>query len=80
MKYVELLARSVIVAALALAGVAVKAQDGVTKTSIVLGQSVALTGPVSVLAVPFHQGAKQIRASSRCSAITVRPRSPPPIR
>ena len=58
MKYVELLARSVIVAALALAGVAAKAQDGVTKTSIVLGQSVALTGPGSVLAVPFHQGAK----------------------
>jgi branched-chain amino acid transport system substrate-binding protein len=58
MKYVELLARSVIVAAIALAGAAAKAQDGVTKTSIVLGQSVALTGPGSALAVPFHQGAK----------------------
>jgi branched-chain amino acid transport system substrate-binding protein len=58
MKYVELLARSVIVAALALASVAASAQDGVTKTSIVLGQSVALTGPGSALAVPFHQGAK----------------------
>jgi branched-chain amino acid transport system substrate-binding protein len=58
MKYVELLARSMIVAALAFAGVAAKAQDGVTKTSIVLGQSVALTGPGSALAVPFHQGAK----------------------
>jgi branched-chain amino acid transport system substrate-binding protein len=58
MKCVELLARSVIVAALALAGMAAKAQDGVTKTSIVLGQSVALTGPGSALAVPFHQGAK----------------------
>src|SRR5512134_2235178 len=58
MKYVELLARSVIVAALALASVAAQAQDGVTKTGIVLGQSVALTGPGSALAVPFHQGAK----------------------
>ena len=46
------------VAALALASVAAHAQDGVTKTSIVLGQSVALTGPGSALAVPFHQGAK----------------------
>ncbi len=32
MKYVELLARSVIVAALALAGVAAKAQDGYAQT------------------------------------------------
>ena len=58
MKYLESLARSVMVAALALAGVAAQAQDGVTKTSIVLGQSVAMTGPGSALALPFHQGAK----------------------
>ena len=58
MKCIESLARSVMVAALAFAGVAAQAQDGVTKTGIVLGQSVALTGPGSALAVPFHQGAK----------------------
>ena len=58
MKFIESLARTAMVAALALAGVAAQAQDGVTKTSIVLGQSVALTGPGSALAMPFHQGAK----------------------
>jgi branched-chain amino acid transport system substrate-binding protein len=58
MKYIKSLARSVMVAALAFAGMAAQAQDGVTKTGIVLGQSVALTGPGSALAVPFHQGAK----------------------
>ncbi|MFM9879243.1 MAG: ABC transporter substrate-binding protein [Burkholderiaceae bacterium] len=34
------------------------AQDGVTKSTIVIGQSVAMTGPGSVLAVPFAQGAR----------------------
>jgi ABC-type branched-subunit amino acid transport system substrate-binding protein len=52
------LARSLMVAALAMLGVATHAQDGVGKTSIVIGQSVALTGPGAALAVPFHQGAK----------------------
>ena len=51
-------ARSLMVAALATMGVASHAEDGVSKSSIVLGQSVALTGPGSVLALPFHQGAK----------------------
>ena len=58
MKFAGTLARTVMVAALALCGSALHAQDGVTKTSITLGQSVALTGPGSALAVPFHQGAK----------------------
>ncbi|NPC55800.1 ABC transporter substrate-binding protein [Caenimonas soli] len=58
MKNIKSLARSLMVAALALASVAAQAQDGVSKTSIVLGQSVALTGPGSALALPFHQGAK----------------------
>jgi branched-chain amino acid transport system substrate-binding protein len=58
MKFIESLARTAMVAALALAGVAAQAQDGVSKTSIVLGQSVAMTGPGSALALPFHQGAK----------------------
>ncbi|WP_231402446.1 ABC transporter substrate-binding protein [Caenimonas aquaedulcis] len=46
------------VAALALLGWSAQAQDGITKTSIVLGQSVALIGPGSALAAPFHAGAK----------------------
>ena len=58
MRIIETLARSVMVAALAMAGVALHAQEGVSKTSVVLGQSIALTGPGSALAVPFHQGAK----------------------
>ncbi|MES2483452.1 MAG: ABC transporter substrate-binding protein [Pseudomonadota bacterium] len=53
------LARSLMVAVLGLAGMsAALAQEGVSKTAIVLGQSLALTGPGSALAVPFHQGAK----------------------
>jgi branched-chain amino acid transport system substrate-binding protein len=58
MKSIKSLGRGVMVAALALASVAVFGQEGVTKTSIVLGQSVALTGPGSSLAAPFHMGAK----------------------
>lgn len=58
MTYIQSLARSVMVSALALLSGAVVAQDGVTKTSIVLGQSVALTGPGSSLASPFRDGAK----------------------
>jgi ABC-type branched-subunit amino acid transport system substrate-binding protein len=52
-----MVARGVMVAALAAPG-ALQAQEGAPKTGIVLGQSVALTGPGSTLAVPFHQGAK----------------------
>jgi ABC-type branched-subunit amino acid transport system substrate-binding protein len=47
------------VAVLALAGsTAALAQEGVSKGAIVLGQSLALTGTGSALAVPFHQGAR----------------------
>ncbi|TWO67893.1 ABC transporter substrate-binding protein [Caenimonas sedimenti] len=58
MSFVPKLARFTMVAALALAGWAAHAQEGVTKTSIVLGQSIALTGPGSTLASAFHTGAK----------------------
>jgi branched-chain amino acid transport system substrate-binding protein len=58
MKYIPWIAHSVMVAALGLISVHAQAQEGVSKNSIVLGQSVALTGPGSSLAVPFHQGAK----------------------
>ena len=51
-------ARGVMVAAIALAGASARAEDGVTKSSIVIGQSVVLSGPGSSLGVPFHQGAK----------------------
>lgn len=54
----QTLRQSLIVAALALAGVLAHGQDGVSKSSIVIGQSLALTGPGSSLAAPFHQGAK----------------------
>jgi branched-chain amino acid transport system substrate-binding protein len=51
---------SLIVAPLLLMGGWAQAQsvEGVSKTSITLGQSVPLTGQGATLAVPFHQGAK----------------------
>lgn len=58
MRFVDLMARSLMVAALVLLSGPARAQDGVSKASIVLGQSLALTGPGSLMAVPFHQGAK----------------------
>lgn len=59
MTTIHSLARTAMVALLAAIGAAAQAaDDGVTKTGIVIGQSLALTGPGSSLAVPFHQGAK----------------------
>ena len=58
MKTIQSLGQTLIVAALLLAGTAGRSQDGVSKTTIVVGQSLALTGPGSSLAQPFYQGAK----------------------
>ncbi|MBC5764780.1 ABC transporter substrate-binding protein [Ramlibacter albus] len=58
MKFAAAVVRIVMVAALAAAGVTTHAQDGVGKSSITIGQSLALTGPGSALATQFHQGAK----------------------
>ena len=59
MTLIHSLARGAMVALLAWAGAHAQAADeGVTKSGIVIGQSLALTGPGSALAVPFHQGAK----------------------
>lgn len=58
MKTYQALGQGLIVAVLALAGAVVHGQDGVSKTSITLGQSLALTGPGASLAQSFHQGAK----------------------
>lgn len=53
------IARSAMLAGLAAGCVfAAFAQEGVSKTTITLGQSAALTGPGAALAVPFVQGAK----------------------
>ncbi len=52
-------ARITMVAAWAVAVAAgAKAEDGVSKTAVTLGQSVALTGPAATLALPFAQGAR----------------------
>ncbi len=51
-------AHAAMVAALALSGACAVAQEGVSKTTIVVGQSLALTGAGSTLAAPFHAGAK----------------------
>jgi ABC-type branched-subunit amino acid transport system substrate-binding protein len=58
MTLIHSLARLAMVAALAISVAPAGAQEGVTKTTITLGQSVALLGPGSALAQPFHQGAK----------------------
>jgi ABC-type branched-subunit amino acid transport system substrate-binding protein len=58
MKQFKTWAKAAMVAVLAFAGGSALAQEGVTKTSVVLGQSLALTGPGSGLAAPFHVGAK----------------------
>ena len=49
---------SLIVAACVLLAPVAHAQDGVSKTAITLGQSVALTGPSATLGLPFAQGAR----------------------
>lgn len=52
-------ARISMVAALAgLLAAGVKAEDGVSKTAVTLGQSLAMTGPGATLALPFAQGAR----------------------
>ena len=52
-------ARITMVAALAgLLAAGVNAEDGVSKTAVTLGQSLAMTGPGATLALPFAQGAR----------------------
>ncbi len=60
MKITKSILGSLMVAPLLLWGGWTHAQsvEGVSKTSITLGQSVPLTGQGAILAVPFHQGAK----------------------
>jgi branched-chain amino acid transport system substrate-binding protein len=59
MRAVQAAAKITMVAALAvLAATGVKAQDGISKTAITLGQSLAVTGPGTTLATPFGQGAR----------------------
>jgi branched-chain amino acid transport system substrate-binding protein len=57
MEFIKSLVSGVMVAALAASGAA-QAQEGVGKSSVSIGQSIALTGPGSTLANAFHQGAK----------------------
>ena len=50
---------SFMVAALAIsAAFGVKAEDGITRSVVTLGQSVALSGPAATLGLPFAQGAR----------------------
>ncbi|MDB5966822.1 MAG: transporter substrate-binding protein [Polaromonas sp.] len=58
MKTIQSLRRVLIVAALVAAGTAAQGQDGVSKGAVVIGQSVALTGPAAALGLPFSQGAR----------------------
>jgi ABC-type branched-subunit amino acid transport system substrate-binding protein len=59
MKSSQSLAAALMVAALGLVGVPrAHADEGITKASIVVGQSICLTGPGASLSVPFHEGAK----------------------
>ncbi|MES2188865.1 MAG: ABC transporter substrate-binding protein [Pseudomonadota bacterium] len=56
--FIPSVAKVFMVAALSLMGAAAWSQDGVSKGAIVIGQSVALTGPSATLGAPFAQGAK----------------------
>ncbi len=47
-----------LLAAMAAMATGANAQDGLSKTTVTLGQSVAMTGPAAVLALPFAQGAR----------------------
>jgi branched-chain amino acid transport system substrate-binding protein len=59
MKSIASRAAALMVAALALLGMPwAHAEEGITKGTIVVGQSICLTGPGSSLSVPFHDGAK----------------------
>lgn len=60
MTTIKSVAHAFVLAVLACASLAAQAQlqEGVSKSAIVLGQSLALTGPGSSLAQPFHEGAK----------------------
>jgi branched-chain amino acid transport system substrate-binding protein len=59
MRAFQAFAKITMVAGLAaLLAAGVKAQDGVSKTAISLGQSLAMTGPGATLALPFAQGAR----------------------
>jgi len=49
---------SMVTALLAAMATGASAQDGLSKTTVTLGQSVAMTGPSAVLALPFAQGAR----------------------
>lgn len=50
--------KTFMVAALALLALASQAQDGISRSTVTMGQSAALTGPSATLGVPFTQGAK----------------------
>lgn len=58
MTTIKSVARAFVLAVLACTSLAAQAQEGVSKSAIVLGQSLALTGPGSSLAQPFYEGAK----------------------
>jgi ABC-type branched-subunit amino acid transport system substrate-binding protein len=59
MKSSRSLAAALMVAALGILGApGAHADEGVTKASILVGQSICLTGPGSSISSPFHEGAK----------------------
>lgn len=59
MRAIRAAARLAMVAALAgLLAAGANAEDGISKTAVSLGQSLAMTGPGATLAVPFAQGAR----------------------
>jgi hypothetical protein len=58
MKTFQLLRQSLVLATIVFAGTVAHSQDGISKTAIVIGQSVALSGPSAALGAPFAQGAR----------------------
>ena len=58
MKTLQLLRQCLVLATIVFGCTVAHSQDGISKTAIVIGQSVALTGPSAALGAPFAQGAK----------------------
>lgn len=58
MKTLQLLRQCLVLATIVFGCTVAHSQDGISKTAIVIGQSVALTGPSAALGAPFAQGAR----------------------
>ena len=72
MKTIQSLGQTLIVEALLLGGTQGRSQVSVSRTTIVVGQSLALTGPGSSLAQPFHLAVRVVPKTDGSPVAVVR--------